>query len=227
MTTENRVKTSDLDGRFSIGKNARVNRLAMLGFTPDRLKKEGRFYYLTPAQVELFTDFDRHIRETGGTAGYPHLAGNNIAPPAPPAAPETIDAIVPTLGKTVNAADIEAELPAGQLATQTPEELDTVTERTELVESGADEYTGVFEPAVPEQSQHQLAAYIDAKAQRKAAAILMAENALADEYVNNPHLLDTELRIQVEKSFQFAQIDPKELAAELIAGAKRQPQAAY
>jgi hypothetical protein len=55
----------------------------------------------------------------------------------------------------------------------------------------------------------------------------MAENALADEYVNNPHLLNTELRIQVEKSFQFAQIDPKELAAKLIAGAKRQPQAAY
>jgi hypothetical protein len=218
MSTEtNRVKTSELDVRFNIRKNARVNRLAMLGFTPDRLTKEGRFYYLTPAQVELFADFDKHIRETGGTAGYAHLVGNNVDTPAPPIAePETIERVV-----------IEAELPVGQLATQTPEHLDTVTERMELVENGADEYTGVFEPVASEQPEHQLAAYIDAKAQRRAAAILMAENALADEYVNNPHLLNTELRVQVQQSFKFTQIDPKELAASSIAIVKQQRKAAY
>ena len=54
---------------------------------------------------------------------------------------------------------------------------------------------------------------------------MLAENALANEYVNNPHLLDPELRSQVD-SFQFSQIDPKELAASLIAAAQRQPKAA-
>lgn len=217
MTIEpNRVKTSELDARFNIRKNARVNRLAMLGFTPDRLTKEGRFYYLTLAQVELFADFDKHIRKTGGTAGYPHLVGNNIDTPPPPAEPEVM----------ANAVTAQ-ELPAGQLTTQAPEDLDTVPARTDIVASGADEFTGEFESAAPEQTVNTLAAHIDAKAQRKAAAILMAENALADEYVNNPHLLNTELRVQVERSFKFSQIDPKELAASLLAAAKRQPKAAY
>lgn len=216
MTIEpNRVKTSELDARFNIRKNARVNRLAMLGFTPDRLTKEGRFYYLTLAQVELFADFDKHIRETGGTAGYPHLVGNNVDTPVPPVAEPEI--IVP--------AAVAQELPAGQLTTQAPDDLDTVPNRTEIVANGADEFTGEFEPAAPEQAVNKLAAHIDAKAQRKAVAIMLAENALANEYVNNPHLLDPELRSQVD-SFQFTQIDPKELAASLIAATGRQPKAA-
>jgi hypothetical protein len=210
----NRVKTSELDARFNIRKNARVNRLAMLGFTPDHLTKEGRFYYLTPAQVELFADFDKHIRETGGTAGYAHLVGNNVDNPISPAEPEIVANAVAA-----------AELPAGQLTTQAPDDLDIVPDRTDIVASGADEFTGEFEPAAPEQTVNKLAAHIDAKAQRKAVAIMLAENALANEYVNNPHLLDPELRSQVD-SFQFTQIDPKELAASLIAAAGRQPKAA-
>jgi hypothetical protein len=131
MTNENRVKTSELDARFNIRKNARVNRLAMLGFTPDRLTKEGRFYYLTPAQVELFADFDKHIRETGGTAGYPHLLVNNVDTLPPPAEPEIV----------ANAVAAE-ELPAGQLTTQAPDDLDIMPARTDIVASGTDEFTG-------------------------------------------------------------------------------------
>jgi hypothetical protein len=49
------TKTSDLEKRFNIGKNTRVNRLAMLGLTPDKLEKQGRFFYLNDEQVALFT----------------------------------------------------------------------------------------------------------------------------------------------------------------------------
>jgi hypothetical protein len=41
------IRTSELDKRFNIDKNTRVTRLAMLGLTPDRLIKEGRYYLLT------------------------------------------------------------------------------------------------------------------------------------------------------------------------------------
>jgi hypothetical protein len=63
MDTETLLtKTSDLDKRFNIGKNTRVNRLVMLGLTPDKLEKQGRFYFLSAEQVELFADLDRSNR---------------------------------------------------------------------------------------------------------------------------------------------------------------------
>jgi hypothetical protein len=67
------IKTSELDKRFNIGKNTRVNRLAMLGLTPDRLTKKGRYYLLSEDQLNLFTDFDKYILETGSSDGYPKL----------------------------------------------------------------------------------------------------------------------------------------------------------
>jgi hypothetical protein len=54
---------------------------------------------------------------------------------------------------------------------------------------------------------------------------MIAENVLADQYINNPHLLSADLRAQVD-SIQFAKIDPKELAASLVATAQRQMKAA-
>ena len=49
--TPTSIKTSELDSQFNIGKNTRVNRLAMLGLTPDRLLKKGRYYFLNQEQL--------------------------------------------------------------------------------------------------------------------------------------------------------------------------------
>ncbi|AFY93145.1 hypothetical protein [Chamaesiphon minutus] len=210
-----RVKTSDLDEKFKIGKNTRVNRLAMLGFTPDRLVKEGRFYYLSPEQLEVFTDFDRYISQTGSPDGFPKLLANYSDRPVSSIKEPEIPARISN-----------QDSPAGELIT-TPEgdELADLLGHPDILSSVTGEFTGMFDNSSPDLVENVLAQHLVIKAQRKATAMLLAENALADQYINNPHLLDPTLRAQLD-SFQFTQTDPKGLAASLIAAAQRLPKAA-
>ena len=67
------IKTSDLDAEFNIGKNTRVSRLAAIDLTPDNLHKEGKAYWLTETQYNLFKELDQYIIETGSIKGFPHL----------------------------------------------------------------------------------------------------------------------------------------------------------
>ena len=82
------TKTSELDKRFNIGKNTRVNRLSMLGLTSDRLIKQGRYYLLNQEQLNLFIDFDKYILETGSSDGYPKLKAAGVERPTIPASEE-------------------------------------------------------------------------------------------------------------------------------------------
>ena len=219
MTVETtRVKTSDLDEKFKIGKNTRVNRLAMLGFTPDRLVKEGRFYYLSPEQLAMFTEFDSYISQTGSPDGYPKLLANYSDRSAPSVKEP----------KSIAQTSTSENLSAGELTTThgaDEDELDIFLGHPDVLSSVTGEFTGVFDNSSPDLVENVLAQHLVTKAQRKATAMLLAENALADQYINNPHLLDPTLRAQVD-SFQFTQTDPKELAASLIAAAQRQMKAA-
>jgi hypothetical protein len=215
MAETTRVKTSDLDEKFKIGKNTRVNRLAMLGFTPDRLVKEGRFYYLSPEQLEVFTDFDRYILQTGSPDGFPKLLANySDRPVSSTKEPKISDRIS------------NEDSPAGELTT-TPEvdELADLLEHPDILSSVTGEFTGMFDNSSPDLTGNLLAQQLVTKAQRTATAMLLAEKVLADQYMNNPELLDPKLRSQVD-SFQFTQIDPKELAASLVTTAQRLPRAA-
>ena len=213
------TKTSELDKRFNIGKNTRVNRLALLGLTPDRLIKEGRYYLLTNEQLELFTDFDKYILETGSTDGYPKLLSNysdNIDADLF-AVPEDVD--VNQILKSVNGGKV------GELATTNNQELESLaslpSEQSNIFSSITGEFTGAFPGTLPTyQVGNSLTQQLVANAQSRATAMLLAESALADQYINNPHLLDPTLRAQVD-SFQYSKIDPKGLAASLVASAQR------
>jgi hypothetical protein len=209
------TKTSELDKRFNIGKNTRVNRLAMLGLTPDRLVKEGKYYLLTAEQVELFTDFDRYILETGSPDGYPRLLSNYS---------DNTDLVEfsTEIGKELTEDGADDEWKYGQLATMNPQKLDGSIEQHPDILTGV---TGEFTGVLPQQNTHSLTEHLVKNAQRKATAMMIAENVLADQYINNPHLLSADLRAQVD-SIQFATIDPKELAASLVATAQRQMKAA-
>ena len=212
-----RAKTSDLDERFGIGKNTRVNRLAMLGFTPDRLVKEGRFYYLSLEQLEVFIDFDRYISEAGSPEGYPKLSANHS------------DRSVASIKEPEISAQISTneDLPAGELTTQDTQvdELADFLGHPDILSSVTGEFTGMFENSSPDLVGNALAQHVAASAQRQAAAMLLAQKVLADQYMNNPDLLDPKLRAQVD-SFQFTEIDPKALAASLVNAAQRLPRAA-
>jgi hypothetical protein len=213
------IRTSELDKRFNIGKNTRVNRLAMLGLTPDRLIKEGRYYLLTNEQVDLFADFDKYILETGSCDGYPKLFSNYS---------DNIDADLFSVAEDVDVSQILKSVnggKVGQLTTTTTQELDSLASlasgQSDIFSSVTGEFTGAYTGTLPTyQVGNPLTQQLVANAQSRATAMLLAENALADQYINNPHLLDPTLRAQVD-SFQYSKIDPKGLAASLVASAQR------
>jgi hypothetical protein len=203
------IKTSELDKRFNIGKNTRVNRLAMLGLTPDRLVKEGRYYLLTAEQLDLFTEFDRYILETGSTDGYPRLLSSYSDSMVNPVAEDS---------EIFEDVDMDNNEKIGKLATTAERELDTTTGRAASFLG----VTGEFTETLSSHSKvnNLLTEHLVENAQRRATAMLMAESVLADRYINNPDLLSSELRAQID-SIEFAKIDPKELAASLVATVRR------
>jgi hypothetical protein len=194
------TKTSDLDRRFNIGKNTRVNRLAMLGLTPDKLEKQGRFYFLSVEQVELFADFDEHILQTGSVDGYSRLS-------------QTFAEVTELeLEDEEDLFTVDEELPGsvepdGSLVKSSAQDL---VETLPLVE--AEYASNVYRADATTQ-------LLVEKAQRRATALMLAENVLVQQYMDDPSLLKPELRAQIG-SFEYREIDPKELAASLIAGAQ-------
>lgn len=186
------VKTSDLDAEFNIGKNTRVTRLAAIGLQPDRLHKEGKSYWLTQAQYDLFVDFDRFIRDTGSTKDYPHLQASYVEP---------------------RAEEVRAE--CGELATVAANELSH-----DAINLDTDPVTETFaEGFSSPRTDELLAQQITENAKHRATSILMAESAIANHYLQNPDLLDPEFRAQIN-SIPIPKIDPKGLAASLIRGVK-------
>ena len=109
---------------------------------------------------------------------------------------------------------------AGQLTT-TNQDLNILAGQSDIFSSVTGEFTGAFTGTPPTyQVNNALAQHIAANAQLKATAILLAESAPAEQYINNPHLLSPDLRAQVD-NIQFSKIDPKELAASLVASAQQ------
>jgi hypothetical protein len=204
-----RFKTSDLDKFFNISKATRVKRLTLLGLTSDCLTKEGKFYFLSDTQVQLFTAFDRHITETGNPDGFPGLCSDrsNRA--------DDLDALVDAEEIGLENAPAQIEEPqAGQLAKT--REIKPLQNRPDSTFSSGEFTEDRTENLAGDRA---LVQHITRNAQRKATAMLLAEQALADQYMQNPHLLDPELRAQVD-GFEFSTIDPKELAASLVASAQ-------
>lgn len=189
------IKTSDLDRQFNIGKNTRISRLAMVGLLPENLHKDGKFYWLTQEQYDLFCDFDGYIRATGSTKDYPNLYnGYSEAMTEENAANEDFGELATVSSQNLatgfhgdlNSTDCEGEFPG---------------------------YTSGYSPG------DRLAQQLKENAQNRAAAMLMAESVLADRYLQNPDALPADLRAQID-SIPLRKVDPKEYAALLIRGAE-------
>jgi hypothetical protein len=210
------IKTSELDKRFNIGKNTRVNRLAMLGLTPDRLTKKGRYYLLSEEQLNLFTEFDKYILETGSSDGYPKLLSAHSDNPITSdlLTEKHVRTQVPEADKVVQVQN-QVDSDSGQL-TITRQDLENlinlVPEQPEI-SSFTGEFTGTLHTYPSDQV---LANHVAANAQGRATAILLAEYTLAQQYISNPHLLDPSFRAQLD-DVQAVRIDPKKLAASLVA----------
>jgi hypothetical protein len=208
------TKTSDLEKRFNIGKNTRVNRLAMLGLTPDKLEKQGRFFYLNDEQVALFTEFDQHILSTGSCEGF-HGLKQGLVEPENTVVIETAEDIDSSMvgGQFSWEEDVE---PSGYLVKTAAAEIRSPIAQAELSMPAVEAEYDYSEDTYRANATTQM---LVANAQHRATALMLAENALVEQYMNNPGLLRPELRAQIE-SFEYREIDPKELAASLIAGAQ-------
>ena len=219
------TKTSELDKRFNIGKNTRVNRLAMLGLTPDRLTKKGRYYLLSQDQLDLFTDFDKYILETGSSDGYPKLISNHSDNPITSDLPteKHVRSQVLEADKVVqvdNQVDNQVDGDSGQItiSRQDLENLINLVPEQPDISSFTGEFTGTL-PTY--QVDNALTHRVKTNAQSRAIAILLAEHTLAEQYINNPDLLDPELRAQLV-DVEPVKIDPKKLAASLVFAATGQ-----
>jgi hypothetical protein len=157
---------------------------------------------LSAEQVELFADLDRHILQTGSADGYPRLY-QRIAEVMEPESDEDED----LFADEENA--LTAAEPEGYLVTMSAQNL------AETSPAAAGEYCYPNEV-------HQVASMTQVlveKAQRRATALMLAENVLVQQYMDDPSLLKPELRAQIG-SFEYREIDPKELAASLVAEAQ-------
>jgi hypothetical protein len=90
--------------------------------------------------------------------------------------------------------------------------INLVPEQPEI-SSFTGEFTGTLHTYPADQV---LANHVAANAQGRATAILLAEYTLAQQYISNPHLLDPSFRAQLD-DVQAVRIDPKKLAASLVA----------
>lgn len=214
------TKTSELDKRFNIGKNTRVNRLAMLGLTPDRLTKQGRYYLLSQEQLDLFIDFDKYILETGSSDGYPKLLSNHSDNPITSdlLTEKHVDSQVLPTAKVVqirNQVNHQVDNDSEQLAITKQDLEDLLNLIPEQPEASS--FTGEFTGT---QTYHDegLIHRVKTNAQSRALSILIAEHTLAEQYINNPDLLDPELRSQLDE-VEAVKICPKKLAASLVSAA--------
>jgi hypothetical protein len=189
------TKTSDLDRRFNIGKTTRVSRLSLLGLTSDQLVKQGHFYFLSEQQVELFAGLDQYIRTTGSPDGYAGL-------------PQTFNEPAEDLENSFVEEEMDDES-EGYLVASPSQDLAETSPVTE------GEYC--YPDDVYQMQQSTL--LMMENAQRRATALMLAENALVQQYMNDPSLLKPELRQQIS-NLEYREIDPKELAASLIAEAQ-------
>jgi hypothetical protein len=183
--------TSELETRFKISKSTRAKRLNQLGLFPEQLHKDGKRFWLTQEQLDLFADFDKYILETGSDEGYPKLYSNRS------------DRQI----ELVEDSSVFDEL-AGELAVQ-----------TEALPSPSTAFTGEFTTTgfTVGQASDLLLQQINQNAQGRAAAIMLAEATIANQYLSNPQALDPQLLAQIN-AIPIPGIDPNALAAKLIGG---------
>jgi hypothetical protein len=164
---------------------------------------------LNDEQVALFTEFDQHILNTGSCEGFHGLKQGSVEPENTVVieTAEDIDSSVAG-GQFSWEEDVE---PSGYLVKTAAAEMRSPMAQVELSMPAVEAGDGYRANATTQM--------LVANAQHRATAVMLAENALVEQYMNNPGLLRPELRAQIE-SFEYREIDPKELAASLIAGAQ-------
>jgi hypothetical protein len=197
--------TSDLESRFNISKSTRTKRLNQLGFLPEVLHKDGKKYWLTQQQLDIFADFQEYITKNGSEDGY-HLLLSDLGDNNP----------IPQTGNYTNddlaIGTKQTEAASGELALQEQAAPDIAysTLTGEFASTS-------FATADP---RDLLLKQVIANAHHQAAGIMIAERTLVNQLLENPQSLDPQLLAQVN-AVGIPNVSPKDFAAKLISGAQR------
>jgi hypothetical protein len=206
--------TSDLESRFNISKSTRTKRLNQLGFLPEVLHKDGKKYWLTQQQLDIFANFDEYITNNGSEDGY-HLLHGNPSDEAEARMDEDAsladDSPIPHSGRYANDTN-ETAAASGELALQ--EQASPDMAYTTLTGEFASTSFATADP------RDLLRQQVIANAHHQAAGIMIAERTLVNQLLENPQSLDPQLLAQVN-AVSIPSVCPKDFAAKLISGGQR------
>lgn len=108
----------------------------------------------------------------------------------------------------------EPPAPSGPITEDKQSQIQTVEEESSIVESAPMNYSPQQSRAHNSSENEAIASLIQS-AQNKAAGVLIAENVLAQQFIQNPDKLPEELKAKIKESAQMPTVDPFAYAASL------------
>jgi hypothetical protein len=194
-----KIPISDFLKKYGIGRDPLYGRMRYLQITTYKIKNKA---YLDAGQAAYMDALHEHIKATGRMDGYP------IPEPSGPRKEET------------EQADTQAVSESSQLQQEEQEQTAAITVSQTQQLTAAPELT-VKERQHETLQMNSLASQVMQNAQNKAAGVLIAENMLAQQFIENPEMLPEELRVKIKESAQVPEVDPFAYANALIDFAKK------
>lgn len=186
--TDNFSKISilELQKKYGIGRDPLYGRMRYLQI---KTWKIGKKAYLDAEQVAQMDGLHDHIQETGKMEGYPipEPSGPIEEQPPQPTATQQEQPPQPTVAITVSET---VQLTTSQEVTQDGRQHDN--------------------------SETEAIASLVRNAQSKATGLLIAENMLAQQFIQNPEQLPEELRTKIKESAAMPEVDPFAYAKSLV-----------
>ncbi|NJL65331.1 MAG: hypothetical protein HC903_30585 [Methylacidiphilales bacterium] len=198
-----KIPISEFLKKYGIGRDPLYGRMRYLQITTYKIKNKA---YLDGRQAAHMDGLHEHIKATGRMEGYP------IPEPSGPVAEEIHQTVVDgNEDKQQQTVTVNEDNQGTSAITVSSEQALNVStdESVETVRSH-------------EVSQMRtLGEQVLNNAQNKAAGILIAENMLAQQFIENPDMLPEELKAKIQQSAEVPGVDPFAYANALVNFAKK------
>jgi hypothetical protein len=189
-----KIPLSELQKKYGIGRDTLYSRMRYLQISTEKISGKA---YLSVEQVALMDDLHAHVQLVGKMEGYP------VPEPSGPRSVEEKSAVA----LTVSSSQLNSSTQEATEATTL-----TVTESEQLSKPN---YSPKQKRKQSSQQVDDVAAIVNS-AQNKAAGTLIAENILAQHFIQNPDLLSDELKAKIKESGEMPSVDPFAYADSLI-----------
>jgi|GEM_PF-1235431 hypothetical protein len=189
-----------LMAKYQIGKDALYNRMKYLYI---KSWKDGKKAYYDEQQIAELDRLEEYIKIHGVMKGYPQPEPSGLWDEPRLLSPESKPKQKTESQQPVEVTQETTAITVFEQAFNT-----SLDEQQELIDVNNTRQYNVEEI-------DQVTAVLR-NAQNKATAVLIAENELANQFINNPNLLSDELRAKIKESANIPQIDPFAYANALV-----------